>query len=159
MALTAGQAKSVELYSGVESQVVDAYEGTSISANAWYAGDLIVFAADGAVDTVGATGAFSGIASDSCTGTDSTKFELFLIDPAAIYEMRVEDGKLSAIAYHGNKFGLNFTAGLQRIDPDETSAVDIYVVGTHPSDTGTALAGINEGRMLVRFNYDIFIGI
>jgi len=159
MALAAGAVESVQLYSGVESQVVPAQEGGTLSANAWYKGDLVVFAADGAVDTVGATGAFSGIASDACTGTDDTKFELFLIDPAAIYMMRVETAKNSAIAYLGNAYGLNFTAGTQRIDPDNASTVDIYVVGQHPSDVGVAGAGVDEGRMLVRFNYDVFIGI
>lgn len=158
--LTVGLVESVHLYSGVESQVVEAQEGTGISANAWYKGDLVKFAGDGKVDAVATTGAISGIASATCTGTDNTKFDLFLIDPAAIYEMRVEYGKYSALAYVGNKYGLNFTLGTQRIDIDDTSTVDVYIVGIHPSDKhADGSTGLNEGRVLVRFNYDIFIGV
>ena len=73
--------------------------------------------------------------------------------------MRVEDGKYSALAYVGNKYGLNFTLGLQRLDIDDVTTVDVYIVGIHPSDIGVAAAGLNEGRVLVRFNYDIFIGV
>ena len=159
MALSAGQVKSVELYSGVESQVVGVQEGTSITALDWYKGDLVKFAGDGKIDAVATTGAISGIAGASCTGVDNTKFDLFLIDPAAIYLMRMEDGKLSALAYVGNKYGLNFTLGLQRIDQNDTSTVDVYLVGIYDADKGVADAGINEGRVLVRFNYDIFIGV
>lgn len=160
MALSAGQVKSVCLYSGVESQVVEAQEGTSISANAWYGGDLVKFAGDGKVDAVATTGAISGIAGATCTGTDNTRFDLFLIDPAAIYVMRMENGKYSALAYVGSKFGLNFTLGLQRIDQNDTSTVDIYIVGIHPSDKhADGSTGLDEGRVLVRFNYDIFIGV
>ena len=160
MALTAGQVESVQLYSGVESQVVEAQEGTSIEANVWYKGDLVKFAGDGKVDAVATTGAISGIAGSAVTRTSDTKFDLFLIDPAAIYEMRVEYTKYSALAYVGNKYGLNFTTGMQRVDPDNASTVDIYIVGIHPSDKhADGSTGLDEGRVLVRFNYDIFIGV
>lgn len=160
MAYTEGQVESVQLYSGIERQPIEAQEGDGVSANAWYKGDLVTFTSDdGLVDDIASTGAISGIAGDTAVGTDYTKFDLFLIDLAAIYLMRVEDGALSARAYIGNKYGLNFTKGLQRVDPDETSSVDIYIVGIHSADVGASNVGINEGRVLVRFNYDIFTGI
>ena len=159
MALTAGQVESVHLYSGVESQPIECQEGTGISPNVWYKGDLVKFAGDGKVDAVATSGAIAGIAGATATGTDDTHFDLFLINPAAIYEMRVEDGKYSALAYVGNKYGLNFTLGLQRLDINDVTTVDVYIVGIHPSDVGVAAAGLNEGRVLVRFNYDIFIGV
>ena len=159
MALTAGQVESVQLYSGIESQVVEATEGTSISANAWYIGDLVKFAGDGKVDAVASTLAISGIAGATCTGVDNTKFDLFLLDPAAIYVMRIEDGEESALAYVGEISGVSFTLGLQRIDISETTTNDIYIIGVHPSDVGAADAGVNEGRLLVRFCYGNFIGV
>ncbi len=158
--LTAGLVESVHLYSGVESQPIQVTEGTSLGANVWYKGDLVKFAGDGKVDAIASTGEISGIAGSAVTRTSDTKFDLFLIDPAAIYEMRVEYGKYSALAYVGNKYGLNFTAGMQRINIDDVSTVDVYIVGIHPSDThADGSTGLDEGRVLVRFNYDIFIGV
>ena len=159
MALTAGQVESVQLYSGVESQVVQAHEGTSISALAWYKGDLVKFAGDGKVDAVATTLAISGIAGASATGTDNTHFDLFLLDPAAIYLMRIESGEESALAYVGEISGVDFTLGLQRIDISETTTNDIYIVGVYPPDAGVADAGVDEGRLLVRFCYGNFIGV
>lgn len=158
--LTAGLAPSFRLYSGVESQPIRCMEGTGISANAWYKDDLVKYAGDGKVDAVASTGAISGIADAACTGTDDTEFDLHLIDPAAIYLCRVEYGKYSALAYRGNKYGLNFTAGMQRIDIDDVSTVDVYIVGIYYEDThADGTTGLDEGRVLVRFNYDIFIGV
>lgn len=159
MALSVGYVESVQLYSGIERQPVVVEEAAGVSANAWYKGDLVKCNGAGLFATVATTGVINGIAGAAATGTDYTDFELALIDPAAIYLMRVEDGKLSARAYIGCKYGLNFTLGLQRVNIDETSAVDIYIVGIYDADKGTASAGINEGRVLVRFNYDIFIGV
>ena len=158
MALTAGQVESVQLYSGVESQVIEMTGGTHGSATTWYRGDLVV-TASGLVNAVGSTGAFTGIALANASATSSTKLDIALVDPAAIYQVRIESGEESARAYIGEAFGLSWTAGVQRIDISETTNVDVYLVGIHPSDIGVASAGIDEGRVLVRFNYDIFTGV
>ena len=158
MALSAGQVKSVELYSGVESQVVEASEPSG-TALLFYQGDLVLWNGSGQIAAVATTLAIAGIADSDCTGTSGTKFGLALLDPAAIYVMRIEDGEESALAYVGEISGVSFTTGLQRIDISETTTNDIYIVGVHPSDIGVADAGINEGRLLVRFCYYNFIGV
>ncbi len=158
MALSAGQVKSVELYSGVESQVVEATEPSG-TVNYFYKGDLVKFNGSGQIAAVASTGVVSGIAGATCTGTAGTEFDLALLDPAAIYVIRIEDGEESALAYVGEISGLDFTTGIQRIDISQTAQNDIYIVGVHPSDVGAADAGLNEGRLLVRFCYENFIGV
>jgi len=159
MALATNAVKSVELYSGVESQVVEVQEAASIAANVWYDGDLVT-TASGLVSAVASTGAIAGIAGATCTGTDYTKLDLFLIDPAAIYVMRMASTDYSARAYIGEAHGLTFTAGAQRILLSAYATPDVVVVGIHPSDKhADGSTGLAEGRILVRFNYDIFTGV
>ena len=158
MALSAGQVKSVELYSGVESQVIEASEpaGTALY---FYQGDLVKWNGAGQIAAVASTLAIAGIADSDCVGTAGTKFGLALLDPAAIYVMRIESGEESALAYVGEISGVDFTTGVQRIDISETTTNDIYIVGVHPDDVGTSDAGVDEGRLLVRFCYGNFTGV
>ena len=160
MALTAGQAESVQLYSGVESQVVTMENSTHGSATTWYRGDLVV-TSSGLVNDIGASGAFTGIALANASATSYTDIDIALIDLSAIYLMRIESGEESARAYIGEAFGLSWTAGVQRIDISETTAgsVDVYLVGIYPEDIGVASAGVDEGRVLVRFVHDVLAGV
>jgi len=158
--LTAGLAESVLLYSGVESQMAPftMENGTHGSATTWYKGDLVV-TASGLVNAVASTGAITGIAMAAASATSYTDIDIALIDPAAIYVMRIEYGEESARAYIGEAHGLQFTAGMQRLLLSAHATPDVVVVGVHPSDVGAASAGVDEGRLLVRFNYDIFTGV
>ena len=158
MALSAGQVKSVELYSGVESQPIEASEPSG-TVNFFYKGDLVKFNGSGQIAAVASTGAIAGIAGSTATGTANTTFDLALLDPAAIYVMRMLTTSNSALAYVGEISGLDFTTGIQRIDISKTTQNDIYIVGVHPSDVGASDAGIDEGRMLVRFGYIAFAGV
>lgn len=159
MALAVGAVESVQLYSGVHSQVVEMEQSTGAVAGTWYDGDLIL-TSGGLVSGVMTTGVINGIALADSTTVDYAALNVALIDPGEIYVMRMEDGKYSTRAYVGNKYGLNNTAGQQRINQDETSSVDVYIVGIHPSDKhADGSTGLDEGRVLVRFNYDIFIGV
>lgn len=160
MALTAGQVESVQLYSGVESQVVDMQEGASATTASWYKGDIIV-TTSGLVTGVGASGAFTGIATAQATAVDYAKLGIALVDLSAIYLMRMATTTNSARANIGEAFGLSWTAGIQRIDTSATTAgsVDVYLVGIYPEDIGVASAGVDEGRVLVRFVHDVLAGV
>ena len=159
MALSAGQVESVQLYSGIESQAVDMQEGASVTATTWYKGDLVT-TSSGLVTAIASTGAIAGIALAKATAVDYAKVGIALIDPAAIYVMRMASTDYSARAYIGEAHGLTFTAGVQRILLSAHATPDVVVVGIHPSDTHTdGSTGLAEGRILVRFNYDIFTGV
>ena len=155
--LTAGLVESIHLYSGVESQVIEMENGTHGSATTWYKGDLVL-AASGLVNSVASTGQITGIATAAASATSYTDIDIALLDPTAIYIMRIAYGSNSARAYIGEAHGLSFTAGTQRIDLTAHATEDVYVVGIYPKDVGTASAGVDEGRMLVRFHYDVFTG-
>lgn len=156
--LTAGLAISIQLYSGVESQVVQMENGTHGSATTWYKGDLVL-AASGLVNSVASTGQITGIATAAASVTSYTDIDIALLDPAAIYLMRMKYGSNSARAYIGEAHGLAYTAGMQRVDLTAHATEDVYVVGIHPSDKhADGSTGIDEGRVLVRFHYDVFTG-
>lgn len=157
--LTAGQVESVELYSGEKSQVVEMQNSTHGSATTWYKGDLVV-TASGLVNAQAAVGAITGIAMDDASITSYERIDIALIDPAAIYVMRMEYDDYSARALIGLKYPITYSTGYQRINSDSQSNPDVYIVGIHPSDKlANGSTGIVEGRVLVRFIYTTFIGV
>lgn len=159
MALSAGQVKSVELYSGVESQVIAIPQGTSTTSASFYQGDLVTLTS-GLVTGVADHDTITGIAATRATAVDYAGVPIALLDPAAIYVMRVGSAQYSVRTILGQKFDVVFTVGLQRVDTGTTGNDDIYIVAIHPSDKhADGSTGILEGRVLVRFSYTNFIGL
>ena len=159
MALSAGQAESVRLYSGIESQPVGMENGAHGTATTWYKGDLVK-TASGLVNAIASTGAITGIALAASSATTNADIDIQLLDPAAIYLMRVQSSDYSAIAYVGESCALDFTKGVQRVNADSASPADVTVVGIYgPDKHADGATGILEGRVLVRFNYICFTGI
>lgn len=142
---------SVELYSGLNPQVVDIQEAAAGSANDFYDGDLVK--CDGSGELVIATaGAIQGIARKTATGTASTEIPVELIDIHSIYSARYK-ASATAEALIGDILDFTFTAGAHTLD-ESGATTDVYCVGLHPFDS----VGTSGGRLLVRFLYSILTG-
>lgn len=133
---------SVELYSGLNPQVVEIQEAAAGSANDFYDGDLVKITSGELV--IGTAGAFMGIARKTATGTASTEIPVELLDVHSIFTGRVASGTTTAETYLGDILDYTFTAGAHTLAIGGTT--DVYCVGLHPVDG--ALAG---GRILYRF--------
>ena len=160
MAYSAGDVPSVQLYSGVESQMAPnrAWE-TSGSANDWYKDDLILYdvTGSGSHPTVtvvaSAVNEIDGIAMAAATGTTGTAFDVALLDINAIYKMYTDSASAPDPSLVGHGYDLDYTVGKQRCNTQSHTVDELYVVGINEDDYAT-----NESAIYVRFSWEVFVG-
>lgn len=160
MAYSAGDVPSVQLYSGVESQMAPnrAWE-TAGSANDWYKNDLIIydFTGSGSHPTVtavvGSVDAINGIAMAAATGTTGTAFDVALLDPSAIYKMYTDSSNPPGPELVGHGYDLDYSVGQQRLNTQSHTVDELYVVGIDEDNYA-----VNESPIYIRFSYKVFIG-
>lgn len=161
MAYSAGDVPSVQLYSGVESQMAPnrAWE-TAGSALDWYKDDLIAYdlAGSGAhptVTTVASSAAdINGIAMADSTGTAGIAFDVALLDITAIYKMYMDSTSPPAPTLIGKAWDLVYTKGVQRVTDAAHGNEEVIVVGIPEN-----YYNVNESPVYVRFSYKVFTGI
>ena len=144
------QAKSVLLYSGVTAPTITQQEVCAISANAWYAGDL-VHITDSGYATI-ATGLYIlGIAVTAASGTDYADFDVELLDYNALYTITAEASTATARADLGAPMDINYTVGGHYVESASTN--EIYLVGIYEGNDDTTAGG----RYIFKFNQGIIV--
>lgn len=139
------QDKSVLLYSGVRSQIIEVQEGSS--AGSYKAGDLVKFDDSGQI-VLATNGYIAGIATEDATGSAgsaSDTQDLELIDFYALYLITEAAATAADQVNVGEVYDLDFTAGAQFANSATTG--EIHIVGIYPGDLA-----VNGGRYIVRFN-------
>jgi len=158
MSYSAGDVPSVQLYSGVESQMApNRCQEASATALDWYKDDLVEFDLTGSTqyvciaDVPDSATVIGGIAMAACTGVTGTKLDVALLDPGAIYKMYMDNASYAAPSLVGHAYDLVYTAGTQRVTDTSHTANEVIVVGINEDDYAT-----NEGIVYVRFTFKCF---
>ena len=140
------QSKSVLLYSGVNAQTLEQQEASNLSANAWYAGDL-VHITDSGYATI-ATGLYIlGIAVTAASGTDYADFDVELLDFYGLYTITAEADTATARANLGACLQITYTAGAHVVGTTTTTSV-IHLVGIYNGNDDVT----DGGKYIVRFD-------
>ena len=161
MPYSAGDVPSVQLYSGVESQMCpNRCQEASATALDWYKDDLIEFDLTGSsqyvciADVPDAKDNIGGIAMAACVGVTGTKLDVALLDITAIYKMYMDADSPAAPSLVGKAWDLVYTKGLQRVTDAAHGNEEVIIVGINEDDYAT-----NEGVVYVRFSYKSFAGV
>jgi len=135
---------SIDRYTPGNPVVIKGLEGAS-QTSTFLAGDPVKFSAGYVV--VATEGDMNGIARRNPTGTQSSTIEVELIDPNAVYSVRLSTGTTHAQALVGTNVDFQFTTPGAMCMEDGTT--DAYVVGLDERDA----VGTSGGRLLIRFHY------
>jgi len=161
MAYSAGDVPSVQLYSGVESQMCpNRCQEASATALDWYKDDLIEFDLTGSTqyvciaDVADSDLTIGGIAMAACAGVTGTKLDVALLDIGAIYKMYMDSSSPAAPGLVGHGYDLVYTKGEQRVTDATHTANEVNIVGINEDDYATS-----EGVVYVRFSYYCFEGV
>ena len=133
---------SVELYDGVDPQVLDFPVHTTHGS--FKAGDLVKLVSGKL--KIATAGVILGIARSDYNKTNPQgNVDVELINPNSIYSVRYKSSA-TAQTLVGDLVDFTFTAGAHYVD-ESGASTDAYVVGLDPRDA----VGTTAGRLLIRF--------